>query len=131
MAKHATGFTVIELVFVITILGFASIVFFTQKHSIEIISSNDTKKTSINAIYYSLEEVFYPANQYYPRSVNSDVLKSVDPAVFTDPNGIIINATGSSYTYLPTNCIDDKCKSYTLKATLENENDFIKSNRNK
>ena len=131
MTKRSTGFTVIELVFAITILGFASVLFFTQKHNIEVISSNDAKKTSINAIYYSLEEVFYPANQYYPRSVNSEVLKSVDPAIFTDPNGININTTGSSYTYLPTNCIDDKCKSYTLKATLENENDFIKSNRNK
>lgn len=130
MTKKLNGFTIIELLFVITLLGVASVIFFIQKQNIETISHDNQKKTAINAIYYSLEEVFYPANQYYPQTINSDNLKSVDPALFTDPNGVKIGAAGNTYTYTPTNCTNNQCKSYTLEATLENEADYIKSNRN-
>jgi type II secretory pathway pseudopilin PulG len=130
MTKRITGFTVIELLFVAVLVGLASILFFVQKHNLEVVAQDDTKKTAINAMYYGLEEVFYPTYKYYPQSISSDNLKSVDPALFTDPNGIKINTAGSAYTYSPTNCTDGKCKSYTLQTTLENESDFIKTSRN-
>lgn len=131
MIKSSNGFTVIELVFIVLLLGAASVLFFMQKNNIEVISQDNTKKTAINAMYYGLEEVFYPANKYYPQSISSDNLKSVDPTLFTDPNGIKIGTAGSAYTYSPTNCMENKCKSYTLKSTLANEADFIKTNKNK
>jgi Tfp pilus assembly protein PilE len=130
MKKHTQGFTVIEILFVAILIGVASVLFFIQKHNIEIVAHDDMKKVSINAMYYGLEEVFYPANQFYPQSIGSDNLKSVDPALFTDPDGTIINTAGSAYTYSPTNCSDSKCKSYTLQSTLENEGDFIKTSKN-
>lgn len=130
MKKHTQGFTVIEILFVAILIGIASVLFFIQKHNIEIVAQDDMKKVSINAMYYGLEEVFYPANKYYPQSISSDNLKSVDPALFTDPDGIIISTAGSAYTYSPTNCNDGKCKSYTLQSTLENEGDFIKTSKN-
>lgn len=130
MTKHTAGFTVIELLFVTLLVGVASILFFTQKNSLEVVAHDETRKTAINAMYYSLEEVFYPAHKYYPQSISSDNLKSVDPALFTDPNGATINTAGSSYTYSPTNCTNNQCKGYTLQATLENESDFIKTSRN-
>lgn len=130
MKKFRHGFTVIEILFVAVLLGAASILFFIQKHNIEIVSQDDTKKMSINAMYYSLEEVFYPNNNYYPQSISSDNLKSVDPALFTDPDGVVIGTAGSAYTYSPTNCLEGKCKSYTLQSTLENEADFIKTSKN-
>ena len=130
MIKHSRGFTVIELLFVAILISAASVLFFIQKNNIEIVADDSTKKVAINAMYYSLEEVFYPANKYYPQSISSDNLKSVDPTLFTDPNGIKINTTGSAYTYSPTNCSKDKCKSYTLKSTLEKEDDFIKTSLN-
>lgn len=130
MKKDANGFTVIEIIFVAFIAILASIVFFVQKNSIELIAHDNTKKTAINSMYYSLEEVFYAANGYYPQTINSDVLKSVDPSLFKDPSGIAINTTGSDYSYTPSNCTDNKCKKYELKAILENEADFIKNSRN-
>ena len=81
-------------------------------------------------MYYNLEEVFYPANKFYPQAINSDNLKAVDPALFTDMNGVKVGDAGSIYTYSPTNCVDNKCKGYTLKSTLENEADYVKNNRN-
>lgn len=131
MKKEFSGFTVIELVFIIVVLGIASIFFFVQKNNIEVMAADNAKKTAINAVYYGLEEVFYPANNYYPQSINSGVLKSVDPALFTDPDGIKLGSVGSAYTYSPTNCAYDQCKSYTLKTTLTNEADYIKTNKNK
>ncbi len=130
MKKVFRGFTVIELIFVIALLGVASILFFIQKNNVEVVAQDNAKKTAINSMYYSLEEVFYPTNQYYPRTINSDNLKSVEPALFTDPAGIKIGEAGSAYTYSPTNCTDTKCKSYTLKSTLRNEADYIKKSRN-
>jgi len=130
MTKNTLGFTVIELLFVTVLVGVASILFFAQKNSLEVVSHDETKKTAINAMYYSLEEVFYPAHKYYPQSISSENLKSVDPALFTDPNGIKIDTAGSAYTYSPTNCTDGECKGYTIQATLENESDFIKTSRN-
>ena len=130
MKKQSKGFTVIELLFVIILLGIASVIFFIQKNDISIISRDDKRKTAINAMYYSLEEVFYATNKYYPQTISSDNLKSADPDLFTDSNGVKLGDTGSLYTYEPVNCVDQKCKSYTLKASLENEADFTKTSRN-
>lgn len=131
MIKRSNGFTVIELILIIIVLSVASIIFFVQKNNIEVIARDNTEKTAINAMYYSLEEVFYPANKYYPQTVGTDNLTSVDPALFKDPNGVKLGTAGSTYTYSPTNCTDNKCKSYTLKATLTNEADYVKNSRNK
>ncbi len=130
MRKQSKGFTVIEILFVVILLGTASVLFFIQKNDLSIISRDNKRKTAINAMYYGLEEVFYATNKYYPQSIDSDNIKSADPDLFTDSNGIKIGETGSIYTYEPTNCIDQKCKSYTLKSSLENEADFIKTSRN-
>jgi prepilin-type N-terminal cleavage/methylation domain-containing protein len=130
MKRQISGFTVIELVFVVVILGVASVIFFIQKQNIEVTAQDSAKKTAINAMYYGLEEVFYPANNYYPQTISTDKLKSVDPALFTDPAGVKLGTTGSAYTYTPTNCSDNKCKSYALKTTLTNEADYIKKSKN-
>ncbi|NTW61462.1 type II secretion system protein [Candidatus Saccharibacteria bacterium] len=128
--KKTNGFTVIEIIFVALIAGFASILFFTQKHNLEIINRDDKRKTSINALYYSLEEVFYKTNNYYPRTISSSILPSVDPALFTDPNGIKLGETNSDYSYTPLNCDGDKCSKYILKTSLENEADYEKDSKN-
>lgn len=129
MIKHTKGFTVIELLFIVAIAVTASVLFFVQKQNVTTLAQDVQRKTAINAMYYGLEEVYYPANNYYPESISTKNLKSVDPALFTDPNGITIGTAGSEYTYLPTNCDNGKCKSYTLKSTLQNEADFVKASR--
>lgn len=131
MLKKSHGFTVIELTLAIAVIGFASVLFFIQKHNIEIVANDDNEKTAINAMFYSLEEVFYPTYKYYPQTISTDNLKSVDPALFTDPNGVKLGTAGSLYLYTPTNCSNGQCKSYTLKAALSNESDYYtKASRN-
>ena len=53
----------------------------------------------------------------------------MDPALFTDPNGVNLGQEGSNYIYTPANCEDGKCKEYTLRAELEKEEAYIKKNR--
>lgn len=129
MNNRNNGFTVIELIFIIVLLSFASVFVFIQKQNLEVAANDRSKKTAINAMYYSLEEVFYPTNKFYPQSISSDNLKSVDPKLFTDPEGHSINTPNSSYTYNPINCVENRCKGYTLTSTLVNEADYKKSNR--
>lgn len=130
MNKNSNGFTVIELLFIAIVISISSIFFFIQRRNLQIQSTDSARKTAINAMYYGLEEVFYSANKYYPRTISVDNLKSIDPALFTDSNGVKLGSPGSLYSYTPSNCIDEKCKSYTIKADLENEADFVKKNRN-
>ncbi|HEY8886735.1 MAG TPA: type II secretion system protein [Candidatus Microsaccharimonas sp.] len=124
-----SGFTIIELIFIIVLLGAASVLFFVQKNNLEVAGRDETRKTSINAMYYSIEEVYFKTNGYYPRTINATVLPSVDPALFTDPSGIKIGEATSNYRYEPYNCNGDQCKNYTLRTILENEDDYVKTNR--
>lgn len=130
MTHRTSGFTVIELIFIVVLLGAASVLFFMQKNSVEMASRDTERKTAINAMYYSLEEVFYPKNGYYPRAIDSSTLPSVDPTLFKDPTGKQIDTAGSNYRYKATNCAGDQCRSYSLRADLENEQDFVKDSRN-
>lgn len=127
--KSSRGFTVIELLIVVGILAFASVVFFIQKQNIETANRDDARRTSINAMYYSLEEVYKPQKGNYPRTISEKNLPSVDPALFKDPSGIEIGEGASNFRYEPTGCVGDACTGYSLRTTLEQEDDYIKKNR--
>lgn len=123
------GFTVIELLFIVVLVGAASILFFVQRANLASAHRDDARKTSINAMYYGLEEVYYPANGSYPRVISADVLPSVDPLLFKDPNGVKLGENNSEYRYEPSKCDGDACRAYTIRTILENEADYIKNNR--
>lgn len=127
--KSSRGFTVIELLIVVALFAVASVVFFVQRDHVEVAARDTARKTSINAMYYSLEEVYFKKNQSYPRTINEEVLPSVDPALFKDPNGVKIGESTSNFRYEPLNCNGDECQAYTLRADLEREDDYIKTNR--
>ena len=124
------GFTVIELLSLILLLVVIGAVFWSQKTNIETAARDDKRKTAINAMYYSLEEVYYPTHKSYPKSLTASTLPSVDSAVFKDPNGKILGKTGSDYRYEGKNCTGEACKSSSLRAKLQNEADFVKTSRN-
>ena len=129
--KSSRGFTVIEIIIVAAVFLVGSAVFFIQKNQVEVAARDEALKTSINAIYYSLEEVYFKSNQSYPRTITAENLPSVDPSLLKDPNGIKIGESNSDFRYEPVNCTDDACKGYTLRTSLQNEDDFVKTNRNK
>lgn len=128
--KSSRGFTVIELLVVVVVLMASSVLFFIQKNNIEVAARDETRKTSINAMYYALEEVYYKEHQSYPRTINSTILPSIDPELFKDAAGVKIGESTSEFRYEALNCDEDACKSYTIRTILGNEDDYIKTNRN-
>lgn len=128
--KYTRGFTVIELLIVVVLLTAASMLFFVQKNNVEVAARDETRKTSVNAMYYSLEEVYFKKNNTYPRVINTEVLPAVDPDLFKDPSGVKIGEADSDFSYEGSDCDGNTCKAYTLRTTLQNEDDYIKTSRN-
>ena len=126
--KH--GFTIIEIIIVAIFASLLLILFFVQKSNLDAMERDEKRKTAINAMYYALEESFYKDHNYYPETISEENIKVIDPSLWTDPNGINLGDAASSYSYTPANCENGKCKEYMLKADLEKEDDYIKSNRN-
>ena len=125
-----SGFTILEIIIVGTFAGLLLIFFFVQKSNIDAFNRDEDRKTAINAMYYALEESFYPQNGYYPEQISENNIKVIDPALWTDPLGRNLGDPESSYSYEPANCKEGKCQEYTLKAILEKEDAYTKSNRN-
>ncbi len=125
------GFTILELLFIIVLLGVIGMVFWGQFNNVQSMARDDRRRTAVNAMYYNLEDIFYAKNKFYPQTIDEKNLTSMDKALFTDPKGNKLGTTDSSYRYEPTNCSDGRCKGYTLRAILENEEDFVKTNRTK
>ena len=129
--KHTKqGFTLLEIIIVAAFAALLAIVFFVQKSNVDAMQRDDVRKTALNAMYFALEEGFYPSHEYYPETISEQTLTVMDPALFTDPDGIYFGESGCDYSYEATNCKDGKCKSYILRAILEREDDYIKRNRN-
>ncbi len=128
--KNKRGFTVLEIIIVGAFAGLALILFFVQKSNVDAMNRDEKRKAAINAMYYALEEGYYPAKNGYPEEISEKILTIIDPALFTDPLGFYIGTDFSSYSYEATNCKDGLCKEYTLRAELEKEDDYIKKNRN-
>lgn len=128
--QRASGFTVLELIVIVVFLLIAGTIFYVQKRDLEVAKRDAERKTAINAIYYNLEDVYYPANKGYPEALSADQLRGIDPALLKDPNGVTIGDQKSQYRYEPKDCKDHLCKSYKLTSTLEHEADYIKQSRN-
>ena len=130
--KNKRGFTVLEIIICIVIAGIFVVLFFLQKQDVAKMDRDKQRKIAINAIYYALEEGFYKDNGYYPESITTaEELPWIDPNLFTDPNGINLWVEGGDYSYEAENCDEDNhCKKYKLRAVMEKEEDYVKTNRN-
>ena len=128
--KTKQGFTILELIIVAVFASLLFILFFVQKSNLDAFARDEDRKTAINAMYYALEEGFFKDHGYYPSEIGEDNIQIIDPALWTDPLGFNLGDPLSSYSYEPANCDhDNHCKEYVLKATLEKEDVYVKTNR--
>jgi prepilin-type N-terminal cleavage/methylation domain-containing protein len=124
------GFTVIELLVVLVILIVGAWLFFSEQDNVNAVQRDSARKVAINAMYYNLEEVYYPQHNYYPQHIDSKTLRAMDPALFSDPTGIALGESDSDYRYDATGCsTDGHCTGYTLRSIMERESDYTKKNR--
>ena len=127
--KSHKGFTVIEILIVATLFAFASILFFTQKGHVAAAARDEARKTTINTLHHTLESVYHPKHGSYPRTITKDTLPTVNPDILKDTDGVLIGEGESQYRYEPTGCTSDTvCSGYSLRAILEEEDDFVKKN---
>lgn len=143
--KQQKGFTIVELLIVIVVIGILATLVIVTFTGIQQKARNTKRQTDINAIN-SHVEAFYAQNGYYPtlahmndatwRSTN---VKGLDPAALQDPKGsaqtLVAAAAANSYAYAVTDdansaaaCAADEtvCSKYTLTATLEGGGTYVK-----
>lgn len=124
------GFTIIEVTIVGAFAALLVIIFFLQKSNVDAMNRDDDRKTAINAMYYALEEYYYPKYGYYPSKIDEEILPVIDPQLFTDPFGSNIGTETSTYSYEPGDCnTNNECQDFILRANLEKEDVYIKRGR--
>lgn len=124
--QKSHGFTVIELLLAIVVLGTLATLFIVQKNTLDATERDNMRKISINAMYYNLEKSYYPQHGTYPETIDAKTLTAMDPDLFKDPSGALLGDKDSDFRYLPTNCNDGSCHSYSLRSTMEREGDYVK-----
>jgi type II secretory pathway component PulJ len=121
------GFTTTEMITAIVFVLLVGAIFYALTSSLQASHRDTRRKTAINAIYYNLVEVVRPSLKGYPRSLEADQLKAMDSALLMDPRGNKMGERDSDYRYEPSECNGgDVCQSFTLRASLEREDDFVK-----
>ena len=148
--KDRRGFTIVELLIVIVVIGILAALVVTTYTGIQKKARDTERKTDINAIHGQVE-AYQAQNGKYPTlaNLNDQVaggfvatnLKGLDLAAFKDPNGTSNNlanaAAANVYSYVATPAACDNtpangdCTAYTLTATLEDGTPlYVKSSLN-
>jgi len=149
--KLQAGFTIIELLIVIAIIGILATLVLTNFQGAQAKSRDVTRKSDINSLYQKLEE-FYNENGGYPDGALSlAILPGLDAGALTDAddNAIVSTFTASAtkptltqtntneYAYAAygdADCIENasgfSCTKYTLATFMEQEDQFNKDSLN-
>lgn len=134
LKKHEQGFTIVELLIVIVVIGILAALVLNSFTGVQARARDTERRTDINAISTQLE-VYYNDNGGYPTlaQLQDDAaggfietnLKGMDKEAIKDPKGVKIGVAGSTYTYtpLPAACTGatgaTPCTSFTLNGDLE------------
>lgn len=147
MPIKQAGFTTIELVLVIVIIGILSALVITTRAGVQQNERNTERQRDIKELRNGLESYFAQADQYPTlKDFNSSQwrtsnLKAIEADVFRDPSNIedmlLDKPTRNTYAYTvtsasgaPCGTAKDPCTQYTLTATLEGGGTFVKNNLN-
>jgi prepilin-type N-terminal cleavage/methylation domain-containing protein len=149
LQRKNEGFTIVELLIVIVVIGILAALVVTTFTGIQQRARNTERETDIKAVHGQLE-AYYAQNGSYPfrddvnnatwRSTN---MKGLDAEALKDPKGTAQTLTATpgtsppSYGYNPAQTDDSACTTaagnctkYTLTANLEGGGTFSKSSLN-
>lgn len=138
LKKRTQGFTIVELLIVIVVIGILALLVITTYSGIQAKARNSQRQTDVASIQTQLE-AFYSQNGYYPsltdingatwRSTN---MKSLDEEALADPSSpnsskVLVDAqVERAYAYAVTDstgasceAVNTDCAQYTLTATYE------------
>jgi type II secretory pathway pseudopilin PulG len=150
MNKRVQGFTSIELILLIVIVGILSALVITTRAGVQQNERDTERQRDIKELRNGLESYFAQTNQYPTlKDFNSSAwrtanMKSIDGEVFHDPSNksnasqlLVAKPMKDAYAYIVTSasgtdCGTPKspCTQYSLTATLEAGGTFVKNNLN-
>jgi prepilin-type N-terminal cleavage/methylation domain-containing protein len=156
LKKRNQGFTIVELLIVIVVIGILALLVITTYSGIQQKARNSKRQTDVKSLQTQLE-AFFSENGYYPSRTDMNdsasstgfvqkQMKGLDLGALTDPSNptqsktLAAAPTAKSYAYQPvqsdgtTDCESDHttCAQYTLTATYEGtvngQTTFVKKN---
>ena len=136
--RNYKGFTIVELLIVIVVIGILALLVITTYSGIQAKARNAKRQSDIAALQTQLE-AFYSQNGYYPSLTDMNTpswlsanMTSLDQEALIDPSNptqsktLVATPTAKSYSYAVTNSSGGSCESddttcaeYTLTATYE------------
>src|SRR5579859_3063380 len=138
LKKRSQGFTIVELLIVIVVIGILALLVITTYSGIQAKARNAKRQTDIASLQTQLE-AFFSQNGYYPSLTDMNTgswrtanMKSLDQNAMIDPSNptqsttLLAAPAAKSYAYAVSNsggtsCESDDttCAQYTLTATYE------------
>jgi len=138
LKKRNAGFTIVELLIVIVVIGILALLVITTYSGIQQKARNSKRQTDIQSLQTQME-AFFSQNGYYPSltDMNSSAwrttnMKSLDTGALTDPSNptqsttLLAAPAAKSYAYAVTDsagasceATDTNCAKYTLTGTYE------------
>ncbi len=110
------GFTIVELLIVIVVIGILAGLVFVQFNNMQARARDSERKADVRLIESKLAE-YTADNNSYPTTAQGLAVLSELPA------DALVDAKSASYTYtaLPVDCVEGECTGYEVTATLEKE----------
>ena len=147
LKRKQSGFTIVELLIVIVVIGILAAIVITTFTGVQKKGRDADRKSDINAIYSQVEVYFaqegkYPTldnmNNVSPTDFRSTQLKGLSDDALTDPKGsaatLVSAPAANAYSYVvtPSGCDNSTtdCTGFTLTATLEAGGTFAKTGSN-
>ena len=138
LKKRNQGFTIVELLIVIVVIGILALLVITTYSGIQAKARNSKRTSDVKSLQTHIE-AFFSQNGYYPSrtDMNNDSwlttnMKSLDKNALVDPknpsqsNDLAATPGANSYAYQVTDSSNNSCESddttcakYTLTATYE------------
>lgn len=146
LKKNNRGFTIVELLIVIVVIGILAGLVIVTYNGIQKKARDTERKTDINALHGQLE-AYQAQLGKYPTLTNvndaafrSASMKGLDAAALADPNNaasqvLVAAPAANNYAYATTpagcdNGVNGDCTQYTLTATLEEGGTYVKQSLN-